>query len=80
MAEAVVAIALVAVGRAVDAVARAVKAGWNGAKVIEEVPYPELDVAVASNAEIAPIEVCSRPGCSIDLSSCYRPSASLLRS
>lgn len=63
MAEAVAAITLVAVGMAVDAVTKAVKAGWNSAKVMEEVPYAELDVAVASNAEIAPIEEYSRPGC-----------------
>ena len=55
-------IALVAVGIAIEAVARAVKAGWNGANVIEELPYAELDVAVASNAEIAPIEGYHRLG------------------
>lgn len=63
MAEAVATITLVAVGIAVELVTRAVKAGWNGAKVIEEVLYAGLDVAVASNAEIAPIEDYSRLGC-----------------
>jgi len=61
-AEAVAAITLVAVGMAVEVVNKAVKAGWNGAKVIGEAPYAELDVAVASNVEIAPIEAYSRPG------------------